>query len=67
MKSFFRAMLGSIGFYSVKHFANSLGWPVTLVLMGARLISSDAFESQCVIHSRTFPTMMSCSPLKVWL
>jgi hypothetical protein len=28
------AMLGFIGFYTAKHFANSLGWPVTLVLMG---------------------------------
>ncbi len=28
------AMLGFIGFYTAKHFSNSLGWPVTLVLMG---------------------------------
>jgi len=28
------AMLGFIGFYTAKHFANSLGWPITLVLMG---------------------------------
>ena len=28
------AMLGFIGFYTAKHFANSLGWPVSLVLMG---------------------------------
>jgi hypothetical protein len=28
------AMLGFIGYYTAKHFLNSLGWPVTLVLMG---------------------------------
>ena len=28
------AMLGFLGFYTAKHFANSLGWPITLVLMG---------------------------------
>lgn len=28
------AMLGFIGYFSAEHFANSLGWPVTLVLMG---------------------------------
>lgn len=28
------AMLAFIGYFSEKHFANSLGWPVTLVLMG---------------------------------
>jgi hypothetical protein len=28
------AMLGFIGYYTTKHFANSLGWPITLVLMG---------------------------------
>lgn len=28
------AMLGFIGFYTTRHFANSLGWPVSLVLMG---------------------------------
>ncbi len=28
------AMLAFIGYFSAKHFANSLGWPVTLVLMG---------------------------------
>ena len=32
------AMLGFIGFYSAKHFANSLGWPVTLVLMGVAFL-----------------------------
>lgn len=33
------AMLGFIGFYSAKHFANSLGWPVTLVLMGIAFLA----------------------------
>ena len=28
------AMLAFIGYFSAEHFANSLGWPVTLVLMG---------------------------------
>jgi len=28
------AMLAFIGYYSAEHFANSLGWPLTLVLMG---------------------------------
>ena len=28
------AMLAFIGYYSAEHFANSLGWPVTLILMG---------------------------------
>lgn len=28
------AMLAFIGYFTEKHFANSLGWPVTLVLMG---------------------------------
>lgn len=32
------AMLGFIGFYTAKHFANSLGWPVTLVLMGVAFL-----------------------------
>lgn len=32
------AMLGFIGFYSAKHFANSLGWPITLVLMGVAFL-----------------------------
>jgi hypothetical protein len=32
------AMLGFIGFYTTKHFANSLGWPVTLVLMGVAFL-----------------------------
>lgn len=32
------AMLGFIGFYTAKHFANSLGWTVTLVLMGVAFL-----------------------------
>lgn len=32
------AMLGFIGFYTTKHFANSLGWPVSLVLMGVAFL-----------------------------
>lgn len=33
------AMLGFIGFYSARHFANSLGWPITLVLMGVAFLA----------------------------
>lgn len=33
------AMLAFIGYYSAEHFANSLGWPVTLVLMGVAFLS----------------------------
>ncbi len=33
------AMLSFIGYYSAEHFANSLGWPVTLVLMGVAFLS----------------------------
>ena len=32
------AMLGFIGFYTAKHFANSLGWPISLVLMGTAFL-----------------------------
>jgi hypothetical protein len=32
------AMLGFIGFYTAKHFANSLGWPITLVLTGVAFL-----------------------------
>lgn len=32
------AMLGFIGYYTARHFANSLGWPVTLVLMGVAFL-----------------------------
>jgi len=33
------AMLGFIGYFSEKHFAHSLGWPVTLVLMGVAFLA----------------------------
>lgn len=33
------AMLGFIAYYTAKHFANSLGWPVTLVLMGIAFLA----------------------------
>jgi len=33
------AMLGFIGYYSAEHFANSLGWPVTLILMGVAFLA----------------------------
>jgi len=36
------AMLGFIGYYTAKHFANSLGWPVTLVLMGVAFLGVGA-------------------------
>ena len=36
------AMLAFIGYFSEKHFANSLGWPVTLVLMGVAFLSVGA-------------------------
>ncbi|NMM28455.1 MAG: DUF2157 domain-containing protein [Glaciimonas sp.] len=32
------AMLGFIGYFTTKHFANSLGWPVTLLLMGVAFL-----------------------------
>jgi len=32
------AMLSFIGYYSAEHFANSLGWPITLVLMGTAFL-----------------------------
>ena len=32
------AMLGFIGYFSGKYFAHSLGWPVTLVLMGVAFL-----------------------------
>jgi F0F1-type ATP synthase assembly protein I len=32
------AMLGFIGYFSAEHFANSLGWPLTLVLMGVAFL-----------------------------
>ena len=36
------AMLGFIGYFSEKHFAHSLGWPVTLVLMGVAFLGIGA-------------------------
>jgi len=36
------AMLGFIGYYSAEHFANSLGWPITLVLMGLAFLGVGA-------------------------
>jgi hypothetical protein len=36
------AMLGFIGYYSAEHFANSLGWPITLVLMGVLFLGVGA-------------------------
>lgn len=33
------AMLGFIGYFTAKHFANSLGWPITLVLMGVAFLA----------------------------
>lgn len=33
------AMLGFIGYYSAEHFANSLGWPITLMLMGTAFLA----------------------------
>jgi hypothetical protein len=32
------AMLGFIGFYTAQHFANSLGWPISLLLMGVAFL-----------------------------
>jgi archaellum biogenesis protein FlaJ (TadC family) len=32
------AMLGFIGYITAKHFSNSMGWPVTLVLMGVAFL-----------------------------
>ncbi|MFC1626120.1 hypothetical protein ACFL19_00300 [Pseudomonadota bacterium] len=36
------AMLSYIGYFSEKHFANSLGWPLTLVLMGIAFLGVGA-------------------------
>jgi len=36
------AMLGFIGYYTAKHFANSLGWPVTLVVTGVAFLGVGA-------------------------
>ncbi|MGB5326528.1 MAG: hypothetical protein WBN40_14065 [Pseudomonadales bacterium] len=37
------AMLGFIGYFSAKHFADSLGWPITLILMGVAFFGVGAF------------------------
>lgn len=44
------AMLGFIGFYSTKHFANSLGWPITLVLMGVVFLGVGAITMRVRRH-----------------
>ena len=36
------AMLAFMGYFSEKHFANSLGWPITLVLMGIAFLGVGA-------------------------
>ncbi len=36
------SMLSFIGYFSEKHFANSLGWPLTLVLMGIAFLAVGA-------------------------
>jgi hypothetical protein len=36
------AMLAFIGYYSAEHFSNSLGWPITLMLMGVAFLSVGA-------------------------
>ena len=36
------AMRGFVGYYSAEHFANSLGWPITLVLMGLAFLGVGA-------------------------
>lgn len=36
------AMLSFIGYYTAQHFAHSLGWPVTLVLMGVAFLGVGA-------------------------
>ena len=38
MKLLVTGGLGFIGYFSAEHFANSLGWPVTLVLMGVAFL-----------------------------
>ena len=32
------AMLGFIGYFTAEHFVDSLGWPISLVLMGVAFI-----------------------------
>jgi Predicted membrane protein (DUF2157) len=36
------AMLGFIGYFTAKHFSNSLGWPVTLMVMGVAFLGVGA-------------------------
>jgi hypothetical protein len=36
------AMLSFIGYYTTQHFANSLGWPITLLLMGIAFMGVSA-------------------------
>jgi hypothetical protein len=36
------AMLGFIGYFSSEYFADSLGWPITLVLMGVAFLGVGA-------------------------
>lgn len=36
------AMLGYIGYYTAEHFANTLGWPIALVIIGIALIGTSA-------------------------
>ena len=36
------AMLGFISYFSAEHFADSLGWPITLILMGVAFLGVGA-------------------------
>jgi len=36
------SMLAYIGYYTAKHFANTLGWPIALVIIGIALIGMSA-------------------------
>jgi len=44
------AMLGFIGYFSEKYFANSLGWPITLVLMGIAFLGIGAIALKVKKH-----------------
>lgn len=44
------AMLSFIAYYSAQHFANSLGWPVTLVLMGIAFFGVSALAMKVRRH-----------------
>ncbi|WP_047538098.1 DUF2157 domain-containing protein [Methylotenera versatilis] len=37
------SMLAYIGYFTAKHFANTLGWPIALVIIGIALIGMSAF------------------------